>query len=235
LQEGGHIAVTVLLPTYDEADNIHGLTESIVAELPHGAELIVIDDNSPDYTWRVADELRQTVPCLRVLRRTCRRGVASAIADGYSVSRGEAVIWMDADCSHPPTLIRPLLKSLLNHDVAVASRYVDGGGDARPLLRSAASRILNMIAYYLLGTVRDYTSGYVAVRRNVLDHVKIAQNLPHGAYFIDWLYRVVKCGYSVTEVGYVNTDRIAGKSKVSGGVRTFLVYLKTIFATRFSC
>ena len=124
-----HGLVSIVLPTYNERENIEAATTAIFKSLPGPVEVIVVDDNSPDLTWQVAGEIGDQR--IKVIRRTNARGLASAINRGIIESRGELVGWMDADMCHPPSLLPVMLARLAESDVVIASRYVAGGKDAR--------------------------------------------------------------------------------------------------------
>src|SRR4029077_17663242 len=152
------MTVSVVLPTYRERETILGLLGEIRSVLPE-AEIIVVDDDSPDRTWAVVEEALRDDRRVRVIRRIGRRGLPGALAEGLAAASGEALVWLDADGSMPPTVIPELLAGLDQADVHVASRYARGGEDARDSrFRIVTSRIINLLAAALLsGNVRDYT------------------------------------------------------------------------------
>ena len=213
----GGIALSAVLPTFNEQRNIVPLLERLdasVAAIAH--EIVVVDDDSPDGTAAIAEAYAATHPAVRVVKRVGVRGLRTAIQEGIDRSTGAAVVWMDCDLSMPPEDVPRLYAALADADVAVGSRYVPGGADARtdvPTHR-AASRVLNRVAQLLLGTeVTDYTSGFVCARRRVLDELRLAGD--YGEYCIDLLHRARRRGFRIVEVPYRNTPRVAGESKTA--------------------
>jgi dolichol-phosphate mannosyltransferase len=170
----------------------------------------------------------------RALRRVGRRGLASAIAEGIDVTRGEVVVWLDADGSMPAEVIPRLVAATGGADVAVASRYAPGGRDARDsAARILASRAINAFGSLCLGgPVRDWTSGFVAARRTALQRVPIRADHAYGDYCIDFLHRACRAGLRVVEVPYACVERRAGETKTSPSLRRFaalgLRYAQTI-------
>ncbi|MEW5946118.1 MAG: glycosyltransferase, partial [bacterium] len=189
--------VTVVLPTYNEAQNVAAMIGRLRSALGD-AEIIVVDDDSPDLTWKVAQEAGA-----RVIRRVGERGLASALKRGVEESGGEVVVWMDADQSMPPEDVPRLLDAIdAGADVAVGSRYATGGRDARPLLRVITSRLINLFANLLLPVkVSDYDSGFVAARRDVFGAAPIP-SAGHGEYCIEFLCAAGLKGFEIREVGY---------------------------------
>jgi dolichol-phosphate mannosyltransferase len=137
--------VSVVLPTYNERDNIGSLISAILENVRCPTQIIVVDDDSPDRTWQVVEEIRAENDNIELVRRIGRRGLASAIAEGISLSRGEVIVWMDCDFSMPPEVIPRLVEALGDgYDIAIGSRYVEGGKDGREsftrVLTSASRR-----------------------------------------------------------------------------------------------
>jgi glycosyltransferase involved in cell wall biosynthesis len=231
------VKVSVVLPTYCERDTILALVGEI-QEVLKDAEIVVVDDDSPDRTWAAVEEAARDDPRLRVIRRIGRRGLPGAIAEGLAAGAGESLVWLDADGSMPPKVIPDLIGALEEADVAVASRYVAGGEDARESrLRIATSRILNLVASTVLSRdVRDYTSGFVAIRREALERVPLRTDYVYGDYCIDFLYRACRAGLRVREIPYRNVERQAGETKTASDLGRFVglgvAYLKTIFRLR---
>ena len=212
--------ISIILATYNERENIcdtiRGILESVTGEV----EVIVVDDDSPDETWKKASELND--PRVQVIRRVATRGLASAFNRGIIESRGDVVGWMDADMSMPPELLPVMIEKLNNYDVAVGSRYAEGGSDNRHWLRVLASRCINRFAGLVLGFgIRDYDSGFVVLRRGVFDKVSIIPT-GYGAYFMEFLYTCRRKGLSVVEVPYAFTDRTRGVSKSAPSLLRFL-------------
>jgi dolichol-phosphate mannosyltransferase len=233
------VNVSVVLPTFNEGATILPLIADIHAAIAD-AEVVVVDDDSPDRTWSIVGQAHPDDDRVRVIRRIGRRGLPTALAEGLAAGRGQALVWLDADGSMPPSVIPDLIAGLEQADVAVASRYVVGGEDARDSrLRRVSSRIINGFAATLLSrNVRDYTSGFIAVRRTALDRLPLRTNYVYGEYCIDLLYRACRAGFTVREVPYRNVERLAGETKTAPSVRRFAVlgfaYLKAIVKLRLT-
>ena len=232
------MTVSVILPTYNEQETIVSLIGEILSVIP-GAEVLVVDDDSPDRTWALVEQTFTGDPRVRVLRRIGRRGLPSALAEGIAHAKGEAVAWLDADGSMPAAVIPGLLAGLRDAELAVASRYVPGGEDARTSrLRVGTSWLVNRFAAALLGWgVRDYTSGFIAVRQAVLDRVPLRTDYAYGDYCIDFLYRAQKAGVRIEEIPYRCEERRGGETKTAPDLRQFIVlglaYLASIVRLRF--
>lgn len=209
--------LSIVIPTFNELGNIIPLLRRIdqaASHIPH--EILVVDDNSPDGTARRAADYARENPTVKVVMRMGRRGLASAIQEGIDLSSGTAVAWLDGDLSMPPETIPVLYSTLRRADVVVASRYIRDGSDERddvPLHR-LMSRLLNAWLRILLGrAVSDYTSGFVCVKRGLLEHTRLRGE--YGEYCIDLLHRARKQGYSIAEVPYCNRARQSGESKTA--------------------
>jgi dolichol-phosphate mannosyltransferase len=227
------LRVSVILPTYNEKENIEGLIASILENLMYPTEVIVVDDDSPDGTGKIVEKIARDNRNVRLLIRENKRGLASAISEGIPLSKGEIIVWMDCDFSHPPRLMPQLIQALDQCDIAVASRFVKGGGMQYSFLRVLTSRLLNLFANIILGfSIKDYTSGYPAVRREVFDKVKIQPLLGenrgyivgYGEYFISFLYRAKKAGFKIKEVPYTYVARKKGNTKTSPNIFALLKY-----------
>ena len=174
--------VSIVLPTYNEAGNIVPLIEAIHREVKQPHEIIVVDDNSPDGTSRLAQELisKGTVPGLRVETRMMDRGLTKSISHGIELAQGDTVMWMDCDFSMPPEKMPELLSKIEEgYDIAVGSRFIEGGsskegeGEESKLV-IFLSKFLNWLTRMLLSRrFYDYTSGFIAVRKSVLDAIPL--------------------------------------------------------------
>lgn len=233
------IHVSVVLPTYDERDNIGPLIEALLEHLSETTvEIIVVDDDSPDGTWQVVGQMAKADERVRLLHRTEDRGLTSAIAAGIGQARGDMVVWMDCDFSMPPEVVPQLVAAVdEGYDLAAGSRFVQGGRDVgHSWTGRAFSRTINVAASLLLGwQVRDYTSGFIAARREIFDQITLQGD--YGEYCIDLLYSVHRLGYQIKEVPYDCVPRHAGESKTAenawGYVRRGTNYVTTILRLRF--
>jgi dolichol-phosphate mannosyltransferase len=222
------VAVSVILPTYNERDNIVPLIRAVLKCSPPGTEVVVVDDDSPDGTWRHVETEARRTKSLRLLRRTGERGLTSALRDGLRLSRGRVCVWMDSDLSMPPEHIPSLLAELRKgRDLAVGSRYLPGGGveiiSGGPDSPAAYlfSLVLNRYLSFILGpSFTDWTSGFIAVKREVLERVPLRGD--YGDYFIDLVYRAAKLGFRGVEIPYLCRARRAGRGKTFVGFFDFL-------------
>lgn len=231
--------VTVILPTYNERDNIVPLIEGILTHVRPAPEVLVVDDDSPDGTWQIVQAMSARHPTVRVIRRMDERGLTSAINRGIAEARGDVVVWMDCDLSMPPAKIPDLLAAVdRGADLAVGSRYVKGGADVgHSIVAQVFSRTINLFAGLFLGFgVTDYTSGFVAVRKDVFDTIRLRGD--YGEYCIDLLYRARQRGFRIAEVPYHCVARHAGESKTATNVLGFFTrginYVRTVLSCRFS-
>jgi dolichol-phosphate mannosyltransferase len=226
--------VSIVLATFNERENIVDTIQSIFQHLGDAAEVIVVDDDSPDETWRLAENLKH--PRVKVIRRVGTRGLASAFNRGILESRGAVVGWMDADMCMPPAMLPGMIAQLETYDVVVGSRYATGGKDDRVWLRAMASRLINGLASLVLGYgIRDYDSGFIVLRRGVFDKVSLIPT-GYGAYFMEFLFTCRRKGLTVHEVSYTFRDRQKGISKSAPSLWRFLStgiqYVVRIFVAR---
>jgi dolichol-phosphate mannosyltransferase len=216
-------SLTVILPTYNERENITPLIERILRAVQTPLQVLVVDDNSPDGTWQAVQTIAAREPRVQLLLRKNERGLTSAIQSGIRAAKTDAVSWMDCDLAMPPESIPMLLERLAGGaDIALGSRYVPGGGDpGHGLMARAFSVMINLFAGLLLGRrVHDYTSGFVAARRTVFDRITLRGD--YGEYCIDLLARAQRLGFRVEEVPYVCGARASGESKTGANVTDYL-------------
>src|SRR6266536_5461115 len=226
--------VSIVLATFNERENILDTIRSVFEHLGNSVEVIVVDDDSPDETWRLVEKLNH--PRVKLIRRVGTRGLASAFNRGILESRGAIVGWMDADMCMPPAMLPGMVTLLDESDVVVGSRYAPGGRDDRARLRVISSRLINRLATTVLGYgIRDYDSGFVVLRRSVFDKVSLIPT-GYGAYFMEFLYTCRRKGLTVREVPYTFRDRQKGISKSAPSLmrffRTGLQYVTRIFVAR---
>jgi len=211
------LKLSIIVPTYNEAQNLPELFKRIEAPLkgiPH--EVIVVDDNSPDGTASVAQGLRKHGN-VKVYRRNRRMGLSSAIMDGVKLAESDLIAVMDADLQHPPELLPRMLKRMSKgHDIVIASRYVEGERIKDwDLIRRAVSKGAIALAHLLLPktrSVKDPISGFFLVKRAVIEHLEIIN--PSGFKIL--LEILARASYgSIAEVPYIFTSRRRGKSKLS--------------------
>ena len=215
------MSVWVVVPTYNEAENIRELVSSILKALPE-AFVIVVDDNSPDGTAEIVGEMSRVDRRIHLLRRPGKLGYASAIVTGlnYAMSQGAQVLGhMDADFSHDPEMLPKLLVALNEGaDVVIGSRYIAGGKvEGWSLYRKALSRSANWLVRFLLGLpVRDCTSGFRLYRRKAFEKLPLGKLRVEGYGFLYLSTALaVWSGLKIAEVPIVFVDRRRGKSKLS--------------------
>ena len=221
--------IAVCLPTYNEAENVEAMLDSILAVFDESGidgRVLVIDDASPDGTAEIVDERFGDEPRVGVLRRARKDGLGRAYRDGFRHvldDGAEAVVQMDCDFSHDPAAIPSLLAALDDADFALGSRYVAGGGVAGwPLLRRAISKGGCLYARTVLGLpVHDLTGGFKAFRAGVLEYLLGRSIEARGYGFqIQMTYEAILAGFRVREIPILFRDRVRGTSKMHFGVVT---------------
>lgn len=210
----------VVLPTYNEAENLGPLIDAVLAKLPPSAQVLVVDDGSPDGTGEVADRLAEQHENVHVLHRSCKEGLGPAYIAGFreALAQGAGlVLEMDADFSHDPAYLPRLLEAAEHADVVLGSRYVAGGGVSEwGALRRAISRGGSTYARHVLGLqLRDLTGGFKCFRREVLEAIDLDAISARGyAFQVEMTYRAVRAGFRVVEVPIVFRERRVGNSKM---------------------
>ncbi len=213
----------VIIPTYNERDNLTPLLKRLHTALPE-AHALVVDDGSPDGTGEVADKLAGDDDRVHVLHRTDKAGLGAAYIAGFrwALDRGYAtLVEMDADGSHAPEDLPRLLDALTDADLVIGSRYVPGGALVNwPRKRQALSRLANLYSRLALGVrVHDITAGFRAYRHRVLDTLALDEIASQGYCFqIDLTWRTAEAGFRVLEVPITFTERELGESKMNGAI-----------------
>src|SRR3989338_10010012 len=197
-----NIDVSVVLPTYNEKQNIKEMIRQLLFYIKGNVEIIVSDDNSPDGTWKIVEQISKKDKRVRLIRRFKNKGVGPSLWDGIKSSKGRYIVWMDCDLTMPPSLVPKMIAQLKDYDVIIGSRYAKGGKDDRSFIRVTTSRLINWFANIVLNfKIKDYDSGFVAVKKEVFKEVKFNPQ-GHGEYCIEFLYKCTKKGYKVKEIGY---------------------------------
>jgi dolichol-phosphate mannosyltransferase len=214
----------LILPTYNEAENIEPFLAAVREVLPAGARILIVDDGSPDGTGDIADRLAAAHEEVEVLHRPRKEGLGPAYIAGFRAALdGGAglIVEMDSDFSHAPAYLPRLLEAVENADLAIGSRYVDGGGvgDWGPL-RRAISRGGSAYARLVLGIeINDATAGFKCFRREVLEAIDLDSVQSRGyAFQVELTYRALQHGFRVVEVPIVFRDRRVGSSKMSRAI-----------------
>jgi dolichol-phosphate mannosyltransferase len=217
-------ATWLVIPTYNEAANVEAIAAAALAELPAPRRLLIVDDDSPDGTGAIADRIAVSEPDLEVLHRPRKQGIGPAYLAGFkrALAAGAGVVaQMDADFSHDPADLPRLLGALRDADLAIGSRYVEGGGVADwGAVRRAVSRGGGSYARLILGVpVNDLTGGFKAFRRDVLDSIDLDSVDALGyAFQVEMTYRAIQAGFRVVEVPITFRDRRIGESKMTGRI-----------------
>jgi dolichol-phosphate mannosyltransferase len=214
----------VCLPTYNERDNLEPMVRALAEVLPEGGRVLVIDDNSPDGTGEIADRLAAELPWLEVLHRPEKQGLGRAYVDGFHHALAEGadlVLEMDCDFSHDPRDLPRLIAAVeAGADLALGSRYVEGGGTENwGLVRRLISRGASIYTRLLLMPIHDATGGFKCFRRTVLESIDLESIDAAGYVFqIETTYRALRKGFRVVEVPIRFVDRTAGESKMSRAI-----------------
>ena len=210
----------VIVPTFNERENLALLLTSLL-ELPEKVSIIVVDDNSPDGTGKIADDWAKRFDRIHVIHRPGKLGLGTAYVAGFRHALGahhKKIMTMDADFSHDPRFVPALIVKSASFDVVIGSRYVPGGGTKNcTFKRKALSRVANGFAKLALGLrARDCTAGFRCYRRAVLESIDISSIKSNGySFLIEMLYLVQNAGWSIGEAPILFEDRLRGKSKIS--------------------
>ena len=211
----------IVIPTYNEIENIESLLEAIVHVVPQTVDVLVVDDGSPDGTGAAVEAFGKKNARVHVLHRAKKMGLGTAYVAGFGwgLERGyEALIEMDADFSHDPKFLPTMLEKLGSHDVAIGSRYVPGGGTINwGIGRKILSRGGSLYSRLILGAgIRDFTGGFNGWRRAVLEAVDLPTLRSDGYSFqIELKYRAFLRRFNIIEFPIVFEDRKVGKSKMN--------------------
>jgi dolichol-phosphate mannosyltransferase len=215
--------VLVVIPTYNERENLGPIVKRLHTALPK-VHVLVVDDGSPDGTGKLADELADADQRVNVMHRTEKAGLGAAYVAGFrwALERDYAtIVEMDADGSHGPEDLPRMLEALDDADLVVGSRYVPGGSVVNwPKRREILSRGGNLYSRVALGVkVNDITAGFRAYRREVLEKLDLDAIASHGYCFqIDLTWRTDEAGFEIVEVPITFTERAIGESKMSGSI-----------------
>ena len=227
----------IVIPTYNERDNVQGFVARVLAAVP-GVDVLFVDDNSPDGTGALLDTLAAAEPRIHVMHRAGKLGLGTAYIEGFGwgLARGYAhLIQMDADGSHDPKYLAQMLALAKDGaDVVVGSRYVPGGGTENwGLGRQIISRGGGLYARTVLGVdTRDLTAGFMCWRRTALEAIDLATITSNGYSFqIEMKYRAIQHGLRVVETPIMFVDRRVGQSKMSRAI--FVEALLQVWRLRF--
>jgi len=214
----GRKDTSIVIPTYKEEENIEKLVEGLHKVL-QGAdyEIIIVDDSSPDRTPEIIDRLAGKTEAgsgETVALHRGTRGIFSAVQDGVAISRGETIVFMDADFSHPPDVVPRLLEYKDEFDIVSASRFAKGGKLIAPRIHWLLSKVLNRVCeIFLWLPVKDLTGGFHAIKRSKLDEIKFKYNSQWGEFDLELFYRAKKKGFKIKEIPFVYKFRDFGTAK----------------------
>lgn len=213
----------IIIPTYNERENIERMLAAVHAAVPD-VDVLVVDDGSPDGTGDLVEARGKTDRRVQLLRRSGKLGLGTAYLAGfaYALERDyERVFEMDADFSHDPKYLQPMLDASEHADMVIGSRYVEGGGTVDwGLSRRLISRGGGLYARTILGLdIQDLTAGFVCYRRSTLEAIALSDVFSTGYCFqIELKYRVHRAGLRLVELPIVFPDRVAGVSKMSAEI-----------------
>jgi dolichol-phosphate mannosyltransferase len=229
----------IIIPTYNEIENLPPLLKEIFSYAPE-ADILIVDDNSPDGTGELADKFHEENAQVHVLHRAGKLGLGTAYIEGFKYAIGhdyDTAFEMDADFSHDPKYLPDFLKAIENADLVIGSRYIPGGDTPNwTMIRRIISGGGNIFARFMLGIpVHDCTAGYRCYRRQVLESIDLDSIQSQGyAFQIELAYRVMQHGFKIVETPIVFMDRRVGKSKMSRKIviEGFTYVIKARFSKR---
>jgi len=214
------LKAVVIIPTYNERDNIVRLSAEVLRQHPD-LHILFVDDNSPDGTGQLADELAAGSDRIQVMHRPGKLGLGSAYCEGFRMALdmgADCLIEMDADFSHDPAVLPLFLEKIAGHDLVIGSRYLNGVSVVNwPIRRLILSYFASVYTRLITGlTIRDCTSGFKCFRRSVIEAIDLDSVRSDGYSFqIEMNYRCNERGFRIVEVPIIFIDRHAGSSKMS--------------------
>lgn len=232
-----NIPLSVLLPTYNERDNILSLIQQI-RNVINPQEIIIIDDGSPDGTANVVDEAYRFHREIRIIVNKTREGLTKSLQKGIVHARGTYVVWMDADFSHPPELLCRMYSKIHSADIVIGSWLVKGGKNLRKeLIPRICSNLINYICQIVFSkSIHTYTSGYVMTKKSLVTDFELKGD--YGEYCIDFLVRSQRRNCKIIEIPFTCISRQKGLTKTAPDPITFFIkglgYFRIILALLLS-
>lgn len=216
-----HPKTIVMIPTYNEVENISSLLDNILNAVPF-SNILVVDDNSPDGTWKIVEERSKKDDRIKLLHRVTDRGRGKAGVAGFKYAidqNADYVVEMDGDLSHNPQFLPSLISAARGADIVLGSRYVEGGKDCRGFIRRFVSKLAGIYIKTILGfKVKDPTSGYRCFKRGILEKIDLDTLFANDPFIVtEVLYRCHRNNARIAEVPIVFEDRKQGKSKLGFG------------------
>ncbi len=215
--------IIIIIPTYNEIENIEVLLGVLRNKYPN-YDVLIVDDNSPDGTWEYVQKKSETDSKIHLIKRAGKLGLGTAYVEGfkYAIENGfDAVVQMDADFSHDPEKIEVLVKELDNYDLVIGSRYIQGVNVVNwPMSRLLLSYFANIYTKIITGLpINDATGGFKAIRIEVLKAINLDSIRSNGyAFQIEINFKAWKKGFKLKEVPIVFVDRVEGSSKMSKAI-----------------
>ncbi|PJZ66487.1 glycosyltransferase family 2 protein [Leptospira wolffii] len=225
--------ISVILPTYNESENLPIAADRISRSLSdYKYEIIVVDDDSPDRTWKIAEDLQESIPQLKVIRRLDNKGLSSAVLTGMGIAEGDVFVVMDSDLQHDEKILPEMIRSFSERDVdlCLGTRYAAGGSTGKwSFIRTAISRFANFLAQRILGLpVSDPMSGYFGIKRSIYSEVKNSINPRGFKILLEFLGRS-ETKLKIEEIPYTFQNRIHGTTKLDNSViKSFFLALLDI-------
>lgn len=214
----------VVIPTYNERENIKPLIERILALNIEGLDVLVVDDNSPDKTGDIVEELSKNLQNVKIIHRYSERGrgLAGICGFEYGIKNGyDYIMEMDGDFSHNPAYIPAFLNAIVDCDLVIGSRYIKGGGEYKRLfIRRIISRLANFLLKTMLSfKVLDCSSGFRLFKRKALEDIDIGNLSSSGPWILtEILYKCHKKGHKIKEIPIIFEERTKGSSKLNGQI-----------------
>jgi len=212
--------ITIILSTYNEEKSIKNTIDELIKHIDN-VEIVVVDDNSSDETFEILNNIKYSK--LKIFSRKKTKGLASAFLLGLINTRGDIIGWLDSNMGLLAKKFPEMISHLENADIVLLSRYVNGGGDNRNIVRVVSSKMINSLARFILRSkVKDLSSGIFVMKRKVLlDAVPIASG--HGEFMVEFFYNAEKKGNKIVEIPYVHPIDIEGNSKSFPNLPRFLL------------
>lgn len=231
--------ILIIIPTYNEKNNIGQLVQEIFKLNISDLEILVVDDDSPDGTGKIADDLARKDSRVNVIHRSQKMGLGTAYAQGFKKaladSEAQYIFEMDADFSHSPKYLSAFLQAAKGYDLVLGSRYIPGGGVSNwGFYRRAVSWLANFTVRLILGVpIKDLTGGYKCFNRKVLENINLDNMESSGYNFqIEVNYKVYKHGFKIKEIPIIFEERRSGRSKFNLGI--ILESFRKVLKLRFS-
>ena len=210
----------VITPTYNEAENIRRLVDEVLSR-DTSLELLIIDDNSPDGTAAIVEEIREKEPRLHIIKRPGKLGLGSAYITGFKYALKndyDYIFEMDGDLSHDPNILPVMIKEIEDNDLVIESRYIPGGSVLNwPIRRLRLSYLASQYVRFITGMkIKDPTSGFKCYRKEVLQDLDLNRIMSDGyAFQVEVKYRIWRKEYRIKETPIIFYDRVSGQSKMS--------------------